>query len=51
MKRITIVAAGALAVGIVLSGCGITDTDTGTQSTNAPSDTTGVTKGSGRKGG
>jgi hypothetical protein len=50
VKRITTIAAISIVAGLTLSGCGLTapDTDTGTSSTNSPSDTT---KGSGRKGG
>jgi hypothetical protein len=53
MKRIAAVAAIAIAAGLALSGCGITDSDDGadTHSTNSPSDMTRESKGTTKKGG
>lgn len=52
MKRITTIAALAIVAGLTLSACGITDdADTGTHSTDLPSDMTRENKGTTRKGG
>ena len=55
MKHIAAVAAIAIVAGLALSGCGITDSDdgadTGTHSTNSPSDMTRENKGTTKKGG